>query len=231
MTHSGPICSYKPVYGRFALWAALLVAGPACFNPGPKPPLDEGGDASTGDGQEPGAEDGGSTSGSSDGGAPSQAEACEAYCSLMGDVCDATLPQYSSELSCLAVCERMNLGTPEDVLGNTVGCRTHHGLLASESPDPHCMHAGPTGDGTCGAPCESFCSLALTTCTGELFPWLDAEDCIAECREWPEEPRYEANVPDDATYACHMKHLTLAALQPEVHCNHIGPDTPVCVAP
>lgn len=220
--------------GPVALVGGLLVASPACFNPGPKPPLDAEDAASSGEADDDGAatedEDTGAEDSSSDGGEAAKPEACDTYCSLIGDVCDATLPQYSSEVECLAVCDQMNLGTPQDVLGNTIHCRTHHAFLASESPDPHCLHSGPTGDGTCGGTCESFCSLALVTCVGDQSPWVDAEECIADCREWPEEPRYQADVPDDATYACQMKHLALATLQPEVHCGHLGPDSPLCVA-
>src|SRR5688572_4784726 len=114
---------------------------------------------------------------SSGGGGPS----CEAYCELMADHCEDDLAQYSGNTACEAACAVMSPGTDDDMLGNTVGCRIHHTILAGEQPDPHCFHAGPAGAGTCGAECESFCTIALATCTGDLAVWPDAEACFADC--------------------------------------------------
>lgn len=232
--------------GVGVLWLAALSGSPGCFNPGSDDLRDEepaptstteaeleGTSAGDDTGAPDDADDDDADGSSSDDGsdpAPVQ-EACETYCSLMDDHCDDTFPQYSGELACRSVCEQMDVGTPEDTLGNTVGCRTHHAFLAARSPQTHCFHAGPTGDGTCGATCESFCGLALRTCPDGLTVWEDAEACISDCQSWSPEPRYTADVPDDDTYACRMRHLTLAVLQPEVHCAHIGPDSPICVAP
>lgn len=156
-------------------------------------------------------------------------EACAEYCGLVGDHCEGELSQYSGTAVCEATCAQMSPGTPDDTLGNTLGCRTFHALLAARSPEPHCRHAGPTGDGTCGATCESFCALALSTCEGDASPFADADACIAACQSYPVEPLYFADVPDADTFACRMRHLTLAAAQPDVHCPHIGPESPVCV--
>ena len=62
-------------------------------------------------------------------------------------------------------------------------------------------------------------------------PFADADDCIAECEGWDPEPKYFATIEDGDTYACRMHHLTLAAVQPEGHCGHIGTDSPVCHDP
>lgn len=168
---------------------------------------------------------GGGETGSSD----DVEEACAEYCGIMEDHCEGELAQYDGTAVCEAACANMPLGTPDDALGNTVGCRTFHGLLAARSPDPHCRHAGPAGAGTCGASCESFCSLALTACDAELAPYPDADSCIAACEAFPTEPPFSAEVPDADTFACRLRHLTLAAAQPELHCAHIGPTSPVCV--
>lgn len=169
---------------------------------------------------------------SSSSGAPSEAgeraEACATYCEIIGDHCDGTLAQYSGALVCEATCGVMDLGAPEDALGNTVGCRTFHAMLAAEDPDTHCRHAGPAGDGTCGADCENFCALALDVCAGELAAYADADTCIAECSAYDPEPAYSSDAAPADTFACRMHHATLAAAQPEVHCAHIGPVSPVC---
>ena len=183
------------------------------------------------------ASDSESSSSTSDGdasssGEPSEddarAEACGTYCELIGDHCDGSLAQYSGALVCEATCGVMELGSPEDTLGNTVGCRTFHAVLAAEQPDGHCRHAGPAGDGTCGANCENFCALALEVCTGGLAAYADADTCIAECNAYDPEPPFTSDTVDADTFACRMHHVTLAAAQPEVHCGHIGPVSPVC---
>lgn len=221
--------------GRERHGALLLfgLLGPiACFQPGTAPPLeletdtDADADASgtTGD---PEDDDQGESTGAEEEEPPAE-DPCPQYCELVGDHCDADLVQYPGQVICEATCALMDPGELGDVLGNTASCRLHHALLAAESADPHCLHAGPTGDTTCGSPCESFCSLARDGCSGELSPFTDTDDCIAQCESWNPEPRYFATVEGGDTYACRMHHLTLAALQPEIHCSHIGTDSPVC---
>lgn len=244
MAHGRRLSHHPPALLRGALvWVAACGAlTPACFDPsgvdeedtdavvGTTGVGDEAteGDVSTGDAGDDGAV--GSTGVvDDDGDAADQAEACAEYCGLVGDHCGDELAQYAGTALCEATCAQMPLGTPEDTLGNTVGCRTFHALLAAESADPHCRHAGPAGDGTCGANCESFCSLTLQTCAGELAPYPDADSCIAACEGFAAEPPYSADAPDADTFACRMHHLTLAAVQPDVHCGHIGETSPVCV--
>lgn len=211
--------------GCFGGLLTLGVLGPtACFDPDQGAGLETGGneDGSTGE-----TGDGGEDS-TGEGEAPPQVDPCPDYCQLMDDHCDGDLAQYPGQAICEATCALMEPGEETDVLGNTASCRAHHALLAAESADPHCLHAGPTGDTTCGGPCESFCSLALVACPGELSPFLDADDCIAQCEAFDPEPRYSASVTEGDSYACRMHHLTLAALQSEVHCSHIATDSPVC---
>lgn len=200
-----------------------LLAPTACFDPDhAQLAADDIEDASSSG--EPMPDDGESTG---DDGVPAE-DPCPEYCQIVGDHCGAELAQYPGQSICEATCALMDPGEPGDVLGNTVACRAHHAFLAAESADPHCLHAGPTGDTTCGGPCESFCSLAQQACSGELSPFLDTDACIAECEGWDPQPRYFAAVPAGDTYACRMHHLTLAAGQPQTHCSHIGTDSPVC---
>ncbi|MCA9705706.1 MAG: hypothetical protein KDK70_07655 [Myxococcales bacterium] len=217
--------------GRCGALLALGLLGPiACFTPGQAPPLDAETDTETeaaeGAETEDPTDDGESTGEPS----PSQ-DPCPQYCEVIGDHCEGELAQYPGQAICEATCALMDPGEPGDVLGNSATCRAHHALLAAESPTPHCLHAGPTGDTTCGGPCESFCSLAQQACAGGLSPFADADDCIAECEGWDPEPKYFATIEDGDTYACRMHHLTLAAVQPEGHCGHIGTDSPVCRDP
>ncbi len=181
----------------------------ACFSPSAAGPSSE----SSGGASESGAGDG-----------PS----CEQYCELIEDHCSGDLAQYSGSTVCGATCALVPPGTEDDVLGNTLGCRIHHTILAAEQPEPHCFHAGPAGDDTCGATCESFCTVALQACTDDLAVWPDAEACIADCTMFADDPKYTATIADGDTFACRLKHLTLATLQPEVHCEHIALQSAVC---
>lgn len=196
-----------------------LLAPIACFDPGDEPPLEA-------DAESTGAAAGESSSGGDE--PPPPADPCPLYCEAIGDHCDPDLAQYVGQAVCEATCALMDPGDPGDVLGNTASCRLHHAVLAAESAEPHCLHAGPTGDTTCGGPCESFCSLALEACSGELSPFAGADACIAACEGWNPEPRYVTTIQTGDSYACRMYHLTLAAVQPEEHCSHIATDSPVC---
>ncbi|MBV1860069.1 MAG: hypothetical protein KUG77_16775 [Nannocystaceae bacterium] len=201
------------------LLATLIVTG--CFNP------DEGGEVVP--------EETEGTSGTGDADASSgmgadtgDAEVCAEYCSLIGDHCEGENAQYNGDAICEATCANMPVGNIGDELGNSASCRTFHAVLAAEVPDTHCAHAGPAGDGTCGANCESFCSVAQTLCSGDLSVYAGTEDCIAACETFATDPPYSADVPDGDSFACRLRHLTLASLQPEVHCGHIAPVSPVC---
>ena len=217
--------------GQRGILLIFGLLGPvACFDPNVDLPLEIETDT-TGTTAAPAADDDSESTGDPDDGAPPPEDQCPQYCQIIDDHCQAEIAQYSGQAICEAVCALMDPGEADDVLGNTVGCRTHHALLAAESADPHCRHAGPTGDSTCGAECESFCSLALATCPGELSPFIDADDCIDQCEAWDPEPLYFAGVEDSDTYACRMHHLTLASLQPEVHCSHVATESPVCFDP
>ena len=155
---------------------------------------------------------------------------CMTYCGLVG-TCD-TNPQYGDMGPCMNVCMNMDLGSVEDQTGNTVGCRTHYAILAAECGDMkelNCRRAGPSGDGACGSPCESFCRIASTTCTGESQIFPSEGDCVTACMQWPDMPLYDASVPEADTYACRLKHLTYATLAPAVHCSHAQAMSPVCL--
>lgn len=227
---------------RHWLGVACVCLPLGCFSPSPVDPAGSTGVGSTGgsssgsqssstgsSGEPPGssgAESSSSSSSSSSGG--EELPSCEEYCGLMADHCEGDQEQFTGSQACEATCALIPPGANEDQLGNTVGCRIHHTILAGEEPDPHCFHSGPTGDDTCGAICESFCTIALGACTGDDEVWPDAEACIADCNMFDPDPRYASSLPDADTLACRFKHLTFATLQPEVHCDHIGLNSPVC---
>ncbi|HSC85792.1 MAG TPA: hypothetical protein VLC09_00905 [Polyangiaceae bacterium] len=115
---------------------------------------------------------------------------CQVYCQNVMGACRGDNTQYESETDCLAACAVFDLGTIDDQNENTVGCRRYHSFSGLSSPNLHCPHAGPTGDGHCGSPtddtgsCLSFCQLAEAACG------TDFVGCMADC---PATPGSEAN--------------------------------------
>ena len=153
---------------------------------------------------------------------------CTNYCNTIQSACAGANQQYPSNAECLHSCA----GLPRDAAtsGNTMGCRnTHAGLAAAGDPVMHCPHAGPAGDGVCGANCESFCSLAATTCVGGNQQFNDPSDCNAKCGAFGNVGDHytTASVTGD-TFACRMYHLTLATVDPGTHCPHIAPVSSAC---
>jgi hypothetical protein len=153
---------------------------------------------------------------------------CTDYCSTIMTACQGTNLEYPSAAECLRSCA----GLPRVAgAGNTIGCRTDHANFALTDAVTHCPHAGPAGDGVCGVNCESFCSLAATTCTGTNQQFTVGPDCMTACAGFSmTPPRY--TVPGGAaggnTFACRMYHLTLATIDPVTHCPHIAVVSAVC---
>ena len=128
--------------------------------------------------------------------------------------CTGTNQQYFSLQACLQTCAKLPKGSASDVGGNSVGCRTYHAGAAVSGPVVHCPHAGPTGAGVCGGNCESFCTVALATCTGANQVYSSMSQCTAECATFNTSPAYNASITTGNSFACRMYHLTNATLDP-----------------
>jgi hypothetical protein len=142
--------------------------------------------------------------------------------------CTGSNQQYFSLAACLETCEKLPKGTASDAGGNSVGCRTYHAGAAVSGPVVHCPHAGPAGAGVCGGNCESFCSIALGTCTGSNQIYASLAACTSACAAFPTTPPYNTSVTTGDSFACRMYHLTAATLDPVVHCPHIAPASQPC---
>ncbi|HTQ04605.1 MAG TPA: hypothetical protein VMI54_12145 [Polyangiaceae bacterium] len=104
---------------------------------------------------------------------------CDDYCRVQLVACDPTGPdaQYENHDECMAVCQFFTVGQFADTTQNTLGCRLYHSYNALCSPDLHCPHSGPGGEGQCGTnatdKCASYCQLAKGAC-----PDLYADDAV-----------------------------------------------------
>lgn len=137
---------------------------------------------------------------------------CGRYCDIvMGNCIDDPEDDeirnaaYESRGECMAACEALPLGNLADRTQNTIGCRIYHATSSADDPGNHCNHAGPTGDGHCGAEpeqaptgnCESYCLLLQAGCPDEFSAdFADVEACGEVCAE-----EFDGNgAEDDALY-------------------------------
>lgn len=155
---------------------------------------------------------------------------CTNYCNTIAADCLSPYAQYFSMQACLESCKFLPKGAQADTGGNTVGCRTYHAnnALVTGNQAVHCPHAGPGGDGACGANCAGFCAIALGACTGANQIYSSLSQCMTDCATFPTSPKYSSTVTSGNSFACRMYHLTNATLDPSVHCSHINSASPTC---
>ena len=180
------------------------------------------------------------------------APTCEAYCDAVAAACTGDNAQYDSAEACQAYCgtwAQLPLGAAADTEGNTVGCRSYHAGVASESAANaaiHCPHAGADGGGVCGSLCDSYCHLAATNCAGGDGLGLYADDaaCATACADFAADGEAGATAGDSVQ--CRIYHLGVAGSDKDngsaqTHCPHGGidgggvckddtPDEPTCEA-
>jgi len=160
--------------------------------------------------------------GGDDGGMTSELT-CANYCTAITANCTGTNQQFSGMNECMSSCMHYPVGVAADTSGNTLGCRTYHAGAAMTGPDVHCRHAGPGGDGVCGANCESFCALVLGECTGALMQYGgDMGTCMTACAGFATTPAYNSSQTSGNTFACRLYHATAASVNPTTHCPHTG---------
>lgn len=123
-----------------------------------------------------------------DDGSYAPADECTNYCTLVMDSCSGEYQVYDSQEQCQAVCSTFVTGQNGDVDQNTMHCRKYHAgpEAAGRDPASHCIHAGPTGDGHCGAAntgnCISYCTLLEQACGDGFARVYGAQPaCIDEC--------------------------------------------------
>lgn len=165
------------------------------------------------------------------------ADECTSYCALVMSSCRDEYQVYESQEQCQAVCSTFVTGTSGDMSQNTMHCRKYHAGpdAAGRNPAEHCIHAGPTGDGHCGAAntgnCISYCTLLEQACSDGFSRVYNGQPaCIDECGRTLPDVEYEglrkgsppysvasAEQIDDQpfpTLACRVLHATRAMLSP-----------------
>lgn len=184
---------------RFA-WALMVLAVPASASVWVACSDDDAESTDTDAGADGGqdsstsGDSGGQDSGGQDAGSDAADLSCASFCQRNLAACvgavgtDGGNQQFENLAQCMAVCERIPLGSLTDTSGDTVGCRIYHsGLAASQNPTIHCPHAGLMGATVCGTDrCEAFCDRGATICTDAGLtpgqrPFDDKADCLTKC--------------------------------------------------
>jgi hypothetical protein len=146
---------------------------------------------------------------------------CATYCTAIMANCTGTNQQYTTVDNCMNVCKAIPVGTAADQSGNTLGCRIYHANFAKNDPVTHCPHAGPGGNGVCGADCAGYCQIALMYCTGANQIYTSPQDCMTTCMSFPDTLRFNVNdatVQASNSQACLLYHSQEASSNPPDHC-------------
>ena len=145
-----------------------------------------------------------------------------AYCTTIMTACSGSNQQYDAMENCMGACATYTIGTAADTGGNTLGCRLYHAHNALTDPVTHCIHAGPSGGGVCGNPCDGFCSIVDSVCPAQ-YP---TGACTTLCPTYAATPTYTDPATGN-TLSCRIYHATNAAAgsaAAAIHCAHAGSD-------
>jgi hypothetical protein len=146
---------------------------------------------------------------------------CAHYCTTIQANCTGNNQQYSSMTTCMQSCKAIPAGSISDQSGNTLGCRIYHAGAAAAGAMLHCPHAGPGGDGTCGAVCDGYCQLAEKYCVPpyiNMAIYTSAMDCQTTCGMFRSDLRYNTSIQTGMEKACLVYHAQEASAVPPDHC-------------
>lgn len=164
--------------------------------------------------------------------APTAMLTCANYCSTITTNCTAGNLMYANNAECMATCLRFPEGMATDTGGNTLGCRIYHAGNAAggqANADLHCRHAGPGGDGVCGANCLGFCTIVQGTCAQQPNPpYASLSACMTACGTYAQQPPYSAAQTGGNSFACRLYHATAATVNPATHCPHTAMVSATC---
>jgi len=138
---------------------------------------------------------------------------CDSYCTVIQANCTGSNAQFASmdspaaRQSCKQTCALFAAGTSvNEASGNTLGCRLHYAVDASNPTmaPAGCAHAGPVGDVMAPSPavcsggdaCTTFCALEIKACgsldaplpgdprdasNNSLYQYRNMADCMRLC--------------------------------------------------
>jgi MYXO-CTERM domain-containing protein len=171
---------------------------------------------------------GGGVGGEGIGGDGPMPATCTTYCEENILNCAGDFAQWVGDDPqgiCEANCAHWEIGSFPDQLGHSLECRAFHSRRATADQDYFCPNGGPYGNTVCGDDnCEVFCEQMSLLCTGDNLLYEDTAACEADCQAYVDatEPYYGNAGDMRDTFRCRGYHLTVAALDPDTHCQHAG---------
>ncbi len=135
---------------------------------------------------------------------------------------------------CVTFCAsdaQLAAGSTSDSFGNTIGCRLYHALQAEallqtiascttseaeqaakvEALIGFCRAAGRTGGGVCGSPCDNFCHLTQSRCTGDNAAFESTSQCTKTCNNFTDGGALDTS---GNSKWCRLNKLARAAVTP-----------------
>jgi hypothetical protein len=167
---------------------------------------------------------------------------CDSYCTAIQTNCTGPNAQYggadgaAARKSCKQTCESFDRGTSiDETPGNTLGCRLHYAIHASNAAmdSTDCAYAGPAGDAimapspaSCSGddPCVSFCAIEIKACgsleaplpgdptdenNNSLYQYRSMTSCMTSCRNFDKSHAYSPSARGDSL-ACRLYQATQA---------------------
>jgi len=137
---------------------------------------------------------------------------------LLGGVCQPMLGVNQS------VCEQMftntNLGTDNQLRGDTIGCRQHYANMATNTTKHYCNFAGVTGGGVCGQPHVSTCRAVINICGNVQHASQAACEGALTPIAGLVGTKMGTAAANENSLECRVYHAGVAAGVPDPHCNH-----------
>jgi hypothetical protein len=158
---------------------------------------------------------------------------CDVYCDSILANCTTTNKQFDDKPKCMAACSAMpklsGAASISAMAGDSVQCRIYHAGAAKADAHTHCPHAGTSGGGVCGMPCDAYCDQVLANCTmaNNKKIYDDRAGCMATCANFPGTTSSTVTSGDSA--GCRIYHASFPAkTDPATHCNHVNDANQVC---
>lgn len=150
---------------------------------------------------------------------------CETYCETVNTHCTDELEVYQNDAICLALCQTMEEGEPDDSDVDTVHCRLNQAIAADTTgePEEHCPFAGLGGGEVCGNNCDALCRAMLEVCPDE---WASNTACLEDCDGLEDLLGYNTTLNSGATVQCRTWHVGAATQAQTPHCGHAAGASP-----
>jgi hypothetical protein len=149
---------------------------------------------------------------------------CDSYCTKIQASCNGPNMQYAgidsaaAQKSCKQTCESFTRGTSiDETSGNTLACRLHYALDASNATAApvDCAYAGPAGDAimikACGSLDQPLPGDPTDETNNSIYQFRNMGTCIESCQSLDKTHAYSPSARGNSL-ACRLYQATQAAI-------------------